>query len=473
MNSVFLKIVAVGALGALVLLPTGCVLAPRGWQSEEKKLEHAGEPYKRNFESRDLPELPPQPDWRDVLRRALIANGDLEAAYFEWAMAVSRIQQAGGYPNTPLSIGLNYMISGGDMSSFDRTTVSIGPDPMENLAFPSKVYQAAKVALEDAGASGQRFVAKKFEVQRRVLNDWYDYALLAEKIRIQNQNLMLLKLISDTAINRVQAGAAQQELLRADIEYRLGENELKNMEAELPQVRARLNAMLDRPADAPLPAPAQIPPARPLLADDATLLALAAENNPELAALAQQVAGRRDALELAKLQYIPDFNPFGGFTGSVTQFIGLGISIPTFLPEVQGMVKEARAELHQMMAMYRQTKFDRAAQLVAALYALRNSQRQAELFEVHILRAAEGIVENTRQSYAAGFGSFIDLIDSQRTLLDVRLMAAEAKAAREKSLADLEALIGLNIETLPHPTTAATTSTAQRTENDNETESEN
>ena len=441
-------LISIALTGAL----SGCVLAPREAKNEKEELRRVGRvaEYQRPFEKRELPELPPQPHWQDVLRRSLLANGELEAAYHEWAAAVHRIQQAGGYPNTPLSVGFEQMFEGGT-KVFDNTSVSVGPDAMENLAFPPKIYQAAKVATHDAQAAGKRFLAAKFDVQRRVLNDWFDYALLAERLRIQRENVVLLRLISDTASARVRAGGAQQDLLRAETAYRLGENDVQTGEADLPQIRARLNAMMDRAPDAPLEPPTQIPPPRPVAADDAALLALAAENNPDLAVLARQVRGRRDALELARLQYIPDFNPFVGITGSVSQVVGLGISIPTFLPEVQGMVREARADLRGMMAMYRQTKFDRAAAVVAALYALRNSERQTELFSGPILRSAEGVLASSRLAYSAGTGTFIDFIDAQRTLLDVRLLAAEARAAREKSLADLEALVGLDVETLAPP----------------------
>jgi outer membrane protein TolC len=441
----------------------GCVLAPRGTAKEQARLEAEGAPFKSPLERRSLPDLPDEPDWRDVLRRSFLANGDLEASYFEWAAAVARIQQAGGYPNTPLAVNFSYMFSGERMKSFDRTTVNVGPDPMENLAFPTKVYQAAKVALADARAAGQRFSAAKFDLQRKVLNAWYDYALLAERARIRQANVDLLRLISQTAVGRVQAGAAQQDLLRAEVEQRRAEDELRGMEAELPQMRAMLNAMMARPPEAPLAPPKRIPVARALPADDARLFALAAERNPELAALAHRVRGRSDALELARMQYIPDINPFAGFTGTASQLVGLGLSIPTFLPEVEGMVKEARADLRATQAMYRQAKLDRAAQVVAAVYAMRNSERQAELFEQRIGPAAERIVDNTRQSYATGTGSFLDLVDAQRTLLEVRLTAVEARAAREKSLADLEALLGLDVETLTSAATRPATARAPLT----------
>lgn len=446
----------------VTLLLGGCVLAPPGAVEEKQRLSTAGAVYREPFEKRALPELPAEPDWRNVLHRALLANGDLEAAYFEWAAAVTRIQQAGGYPNTPLSLGFSYMFSGEQMKSFDRTTVNIGPDPMENLAFPPKVYQEAKVALDDARLAGSRFVTAKFALQRRVLNGWYDYALAAERLRIQEANLALLGLIRETAAGRVRAGAQQQDLLRAEIEQRRAEDDLKTIEAELPRMRAMLNAMLARDPAAPLEPPAHIPAARPLAASDARLLEVAAQNNPELAGLAHRVAGRDNALELARLQYIPDFNPMAGFTGTVSQMVGVGISIPTFLPKVKGMVDEARADLQAAQAMYRQMRFDRAAQVVAALYALRNSERQAALFEQQIIPAAQRIADNVRDGYARGTGSYLDLIDTQRTLLDVRLIAAEARIAREKTLADLEALLGVDVETLAAPATQpATTSATQ------------
>jgi outer membrane protein TolC len=447
--------VAVAVSGALLL--AGCVLAPREAKQEEARLDDAGRTYRQPFEKRELPELSAQPTWREVLRRAFLANGELEAAYWEWSMAVSRIQQAGSYPNSPVSLGFEYMFSDESMKSWDRTTLSAGFDAGESLLLPNKVYQSGKVATRDAQAAGERFAAAKFNLQRRVLNAWIDYTLLAEKVRIQKENAGLLKLLNETAAGRVQAGGPQQDLLRTDIEYRMSEDELRTMESELPRMRAMLNALLGRPADAPLPPSLLLSETRAVPADDATLLALGVDANPELKALALETTGRRDALERARMEYLPDINPFAAITGDVTQVVGVDVMLPTVLPRIRGMVKEARANLRRVQAMARQTRLDRSAEYVAAVYALRNSERQAALFEKQILPAAQRVLENVRQAYTAGTGMYLDLIEAQRTLLDVRLTIAEAKAAREKNLADLEALAGVDIETLSKPTTQPTT----------------
>ena len=139
------------------------------------------------------------------------------------------------------------------------------------------------------------------------------------------------------------------------------------------------------------------------------------------------------------------------------------VTLPTVIPRIQGMVKEARADLRRVQAMARQTRIDRAAEYVATLYTLRNAERQATLFEQQILPAARRVLDNARQSYAAGTGMYLDLIEAQRPLLDVQLTIVEAKAAREKSLADLEALAGVDVETLAAtPSTSPTLPTTTR-----------
>jgi outer membrane protein TolC len=220
------------------------------------------------------------------------------------------------------------------------------------------------------------------------------------------------------------------------------------MESELAGMRAMLNGMLARGADSAIGVPRVLPSPRPVGADDAKLIAVAVDANPELGALAREVAGRKDALELARMQYMPDINPVAGFTGNVSQFVGAMVSVPMAIPMIRGQIKEAKAMLGATEAMARQTRAERGASFVAALVGMRNAQRQAELFEKVILPKAEQVLASSRQAYAAGSISFIELVDSQRTLLEVRQMIAEAKIAREKRLAEMEALAGVDVETI-------------------------
>lgn len=444
-----------------VFLVSGCVLKPREAAQESRALEstarlHGYRTDQNRPASRPAAQLPPQPDWRDVLHAAFLANGELEAAFHEWAMAIQRIDQAGTWPTNNLEIGFEYMFSGENMKNFDRLTVSAGL--MDATAMPNKTYLNAEIAWREAQAAGERFRAAKFDLQRRVLQSWADYALQAERVRIQEQNLGLLRLVADTAASRVRAGGAQQEQLRADVELRLAANELETARAALAQQRATLNGLLKRDAGASLDPPATLPEPRALPISDEALLLAGVENNADLAALGFDASARASAIQRARMEYFPEVNLMAAFTGSVSQSIGTTIVLPTQLPRIRAMVAEARADLRRLEASARQTKADRAGRFAATLIALRDAERRVELFGREIIPLATRTADLTRRSYSAGASTYLDLIDAQRTLLEVRLIAAEAQTTRERLLAELEALAGVDIETLGHDSTTEPTS---------------
>ena len=149
-----------------------------------------------------------------------------------------------------LAPSFSYMFSGDRLKAWDRTTIGVGFDPSKSLSFPTKVMQAGKIALDEAIAAGEKFRAEKFRIQQKVLSDYLDLALVQEKIRIQRENVEWLRMLVESAQNRVVAGGMQTDLLRAQTEYRLADNELANLQSERDAMRARLNGMLARDAAA-------------------------------------------------------------------------------------------------------------------------------------------------------------------------------------------------------------------------------
>jgi cobalt-zinc-cadmium efflux system outer membrane protein len=411
-------------------------------------LNAAAPPFEPRIEARQLPELPAVVSWQDALSRAFLANGELESSYFEWKGAFARIDQVATWPNSNVALSFGYLFSPGNMKTWDRTTIGAGFDSSMNLSLPVKTRTAGKVALDAAREAGDRFRAVKFDLQRRVLEAYLDLALTEELIRIERDNLIFLKLLSDSAADRAEAGGPMQDLFKALIESETAQNDLAGLEAKAQSMRGELNGMLGRDASAPLSLPPELPAPRRVTADDAALIAVAVSQNPELAALAQQVAGRSDAVELARLAYLPDIIPSASITGSVSQSLGAMLMVPTKLPAIRAAIDEAQVMTRSTEAMLRQTTQDRAARFVADLYLMRNAERESQLYRARIVPAARQLVSSSRNAYAAGTIVFADLIDSERMFISVRRMVAQAQIEREQRLAELEALAGVDIETL-------------------------
>jgi outer membrane protein TolC len=113
------------------------------------------------------------------------------------------------------------------------------------------------------------------------------------------------------------------------------------------------------------------------------------------------------------------------------------------------MLRAGHAELEQRHR-------DRGADFVATLVLLRDSERQIELLERQLLPAAEAATGAGRVQYEGGTLELADLIGAERAPLQVRALAAEARALREARLAALEELAGVDVETLAPATTAST-----------------
>lgn len=430
------------------LLATACVFEPDGLDDEQARAAEAGRPFEPEFAQRPLPELDSPVSWQALLARAFAADGDLEAAWARWSAALEQVAIAGGWPDTGLAPSLGYLVAEDRMKTWDRTTLTLGFDPMKNLSWPSKVGLAAEVALAEAQAAGRRFEAEKFALQRRILEAWLELALHEEQIRLQREEVTLATIALQSATRRVETGGAQGDLLRARVELDLAENELAAMDAQHHAMKVALNGAIARPPEAPIDLAQELPAPRPIAAGDDEILGAGVDRNPELAALAAQVRGREDAVDLARAQFIPDFNPFVAVTGDVAEMIGVGISLPTMIPQLRAAVRQSRALLREAGAMERQARFERGAQLVAELVILRDAERQAAFLESAVLPVTRRAEQNLRDSYSAGRASLLEVIDAQRALIEVRRAIAESRIERELRLAALEELGGFDVETL-------------------------
>jgi outer membrane protein TolC len=327
-------------------------------------------------------------------------------------------------------------------TSLDQTTLSAGNDPMADIALPSKLGTAARLALENARAAGWRFRKAQYDLRSKVLSAFYDYALSAELIRLEQSNAELLKTTVMVVEARNRAGAAgQQDLLKSRNELDLSRNEIANMQARLPSERAALNALLSRPPDAPLPVPTAMPAPVPLAGTDRDILALAARRNPELSALADDVNGRKAGVTLAKLQYLPDFSvTVGSDLAGVGQSLAGMVTVPLLRYEaIRAAVEQAEANLRASEAMRRQAANDLGARVVMDLATVRDADRQLELFDHTVLPRARQAVTVARSSYEAARSSLLDLLDAQRSLITIERLVVNLRATRERRLADLEA----------------------------------
>ena len=207
-----------------------------------------------------------------------------------------------------------------------------------------------------------------------------DLALLAETIRLREADVELLRLMARLAAVRAQTGGGQPDLLKAQTSLDMAENDLANLQTQVAPAAAKLNALLGRPATDPVPLPTSLPALRPLPVADADLIRLGSERSPALQALAREVAGKEEALALAKQAYLPDFGLRSASPAASRRRSAACSCCPRASEAIRAGIEEARANLQAAAAARAQYERDLAASFVLNLYALRNDDRQIKLF---------------------------------------------------------------------------------------------
>lgn len=422
---------------------SGCTIHPLGESAERQLAADQGVPFKQEFDKRTQLSLSPHPRIVETIDYAFLTNAELEARYWQWRAAIEEVPQAGTQAGNVALFGGTSINKG--KFSLDRTTASLGNDPMADIVLPFKLSHAAKRALEKAKAAGNRFDDEKFALRAKVISAYYDYLLNKYIIKFEKRNHSFLEtgvLVSE-ARNRA-GNTGQDELLKLNNELSLSKNEIASLSAKDLSLRAQLNALLSRPPDAELDIDETFPKFQALTHSDPEILQMAQDRNYVLLALSHEIQGEKESNSLARLQQLPDFSLSAGtdLKGIAQNIMGM-MTIPFFRFEaIQGAIHQAEAALRATEAMRRQTENELNARVVLDLTTVRDLDRQIALFNDEILPRSRQIVTLSLQSYKVGKASLLEYLENQRSELALERLTVTLEASRAKSLADLEAAVG-------------------------------
>lgn len=383
----------------------------------------------------------------------------LRAAHFAVEASRAREGAASLPPDPTLEIGaMNLSLPGlsADMPASMAPQIQV----MQTLPFPGKLRLARRIAALDTGIRRADADEAWWDVRSRAAAAFYDVYEADARIAVLRQTLELLRGFQAAARALYATGEGRQsDVLRAGVEVARTEAELRRMHAMRTAAAARLNAILDRPIDTPIPA--TVFPALPLAvpAPD-TLRAWAEESRPMLAAGRTRIEQARARSDLARKEIWPDpaiglgYGRRAGATG--VEHMGsamIGFSVPVFAGRRQLRMRDEAAAMEQMArAELDQARASVSARIAELSAALERTRELVRLYRAEVLPQARANVESSFASYRAGAVDFATLVDAQMAVNRFEQEYHALLAEYGRTVADLEMTIGralpVNGETL-------------------------
>jgi outer membrane protein TolC len=324
----------------------------------------------------------------------------------------------------------------------------------QTFPFPGNVSLRAEAATRDAEGIYQRYRDRDRDVILRLKKAWLDYYAAVRAIETHDVHLQLMEATEKISDAKFRTGAVtQQDVLKPQIEQVMLHNEVQTMEQMKGSARAAINQILHRPADAPLGEPAEI-----VLPDEtfdyADLLARAERMRPDLKAAELQVKSTQAALRLAERQRdLPDFslgvdymqmpNAPDGYSAMFS------INLPWFTGKKSAEARRLEQTLRADEAALDTVRGRAQFEIRDALLRVQAARRSAALFRNELVPKSAQTVEVSRTAYEKDKSSFLELLDAERSLRDVRLKSIIAMTQYEGAVADLEKAVGEDLRRKP------------------------
>jgi cobalt-zinc-cadmium efflux system outer membrane protein len=293
----------------------------------------------------------------------------------------------------------------------------------------------AQAAAADADAVAQ-------EMLRLAGWAYADYAAALGGRQILEERFAILESMRRAALSRYAAGlVGAVDPLQAEGALAHVEHEQLVVARQLGVARARLNALLHRAGDEPLPPPAPLPPPT-LHGDPEQTIAEALEKRPERVASAARRQAREKGTIAASREAAPDLALMLGYETymDMSDFwprVGLGVRLPLSFGRIGAKGDEARAAHARVLA-------ERAAQEDEIRFEVREAHlrlveeaHQYEQFEQTWLPVRERALEAARAGYEAGREDLLVVLQAEEDLAMSRLWQLQALAAYHRARADL------------------------------------
>lgn len=368
-------------------------------------------------------------------------NPSLQAASAAWRAAVERYPQAVslddpmfGYMISPTGVGMDN--GGGWMAQASQQIPWPGKRGLKGCAAVAE----ADVMQGDIGDTRLRLA----EAARMA---FFSYYLASRQAEVNDSTRNFVNQIREIAANKYQVGQVmQQDVLQADVELA----DLATRTAELNRDRqiatARINTLLHRPADYPLPPPPRNVPLPMQLPPVEYLQQVAEQARPDLYAQLARIRAEEANLALAQKEYYPDVNLVGKYDGFMPQDmrpqVGMDINLPIRGQRRNAAVREASHRVAQRRAEYQ----DRQDQVRYEVQAAHTQAVQAaeviRLYRDRTLPAAQRSLESAQANYTTGGLDFLRLLDAQRQLNNQRERYYASLAEYHRRLAELERAVG-------------------------------
>jgi outer membrane protein, heavy metal efflux system len=391
-------------------------------------------------------------------------NAQLASEQARWQAMQERPAQAASLPDPMFTYSAMDATSGGRWPDTNEKRFMV----QQEFPWFGKLSLREGVARKDAEMMRWQVDATRRELIMGVKESYFDLYAVRQSIAITRSQEQVIGRVESVARTMYATGARPQtDVLKAQTEVTMLRQKLLELQVQEATLKAKLNTFMNRAVDAPI---GDLVTAPQVDSDPnvSRLLAVAAAARPEVRAAQTQVERYELETELMGKNYAPDLRlgtEYRDFRrGDDMLMFVVGINLPLWQSKYRAGVEEARkmraSSRASREAAVRQSSLD----VQDASFKLTTARQTLDLYRKQLIPQAEARLAADEAGYQTGTVNFLDVLESERFLLNAKLMAAMAEGNLGTEFARLERAVGTELK-LDMTPLESTTSEATRNGN--------
>ena len=380
-------------------------------------------------------------------------NPDYAAMRYEADAASERVTAAGALPDPKLRTEFRDITQRGQQSA-TLSPSRVGSTRylvMQDVPWYGKRDLKREIAELDAEGAQGRLRGTWADLSARIKANFAQLYYLQRNEQLAREVLDLMVRLEKIAHVRYAGGqAAQQDVIRAQVEQTGMRNELIALETEHHHLHSKMNTLLARPANAALAEPDRLRPIpAPAKLDYATLEERVRGRNPQLFFEEARVKSAEKSRDLTYRNRYPDFTLGASPIQYQNAIKEWEVMVELNIPLQQNTRRAQERESESMLSAARSRKEAASNQILSELSenlsAIEAARRTEMLTTTSLLPQAELTFKAALAGYETGKVDFATLLDAQRQIRQAKQNQIKAQAEAQTRLAEIEKLLGEEI----------------------------
>ncbi len=341
------------------------------------------------------------------------------------------------------------------VSTLDRGSRTTYGVISQKIRFPVKYFLKNKAQENKALAQRAKVQAKKFEVRKEVVATYYSIFSHQKIIQLTEANMQSVRDFSRVAERKYAAGKApQSDSMKAHFELTRLELDLMRMKQEEENLQLKMRELLNDQSLSVLSLSGNdlSPPSVRL--DGLSLTVekmdeLLREKSPRIQSQVYKLEEAKEKSALSKWEFAPDiqlqYQKRLSGQPEDSEIFSVGLEIPLWFWNKGAKASAARSQ--KTAQEYRlKSEINRLLTRIKDLKGKVNvGTKTLKIYRTSLIPQAQGAFNSSKAAYRANKTTFLDLLDSERSLFRVKMGFYQSLQQFVENLTALEAELGFSV----------------------------